>query len=120
MDVGVMNQEWFSRVAADLIFREEVALGVKCKTCGQDVKDLAPGTVVESMVWGERKVGPVASRAVVRAYADQYRSYVGDRVAFIDWKTGALCFRERKDVTVVHGYVHIESRENRGGYGENF
>lgn len=79
----------------------------KCSKCGQKLQPLAPGTMVESFQYGERKVGPVASVAVVRAYADQYRTFVSERVAFIDLKSGALCFRERTDLTVVHGYVHI-------------
>ncbi len=99
---------YWHAVVEELIRQEEVAMGVRCKSCGQNVQALAPGTMVESRVFGDYKIGPVASSAVVRAYAEKYRSFVGDRVAFIDIKSGALCFREQKDVTVVHGWLHVE------------
>lgn len=96
-------------MAMDLIRREEQALGIRCKACGQpqELPTLAPGTMVESTLFEDRKVGPIASSAVIRAYGEKYRTFVRGRVAFIDLKSGALCFRERKDVTVIHGYVHI-------------
>ncbi len=81
---------------------------MRCGQCGQEMPVLKPGTMVESHAFGIHRTGVIPSEAVT-AVLDTTGSWshLPNQVGFIDINGGRYCVRERKDVTVVHGYMHI-------------